>query len=245
MDKVIYTAMNGASNVLEQQATASNNLANSSSTGFRAQLNTFRSVPVVGDGLATRTYSVASTPGADMTAGALQQTGRNLDIAINGDGWLAVQAHDGTEAYTRAGDLKINENGLLQTQSGYNVLCDTGPITIEPQSTITIASDGTVSSISFNGKPNNTNIVGHLKLVNPPPNTLVRGDDSLFRQADGADADADVNVTVTSGMLESSNVNPIKSMVEIISLSNRFALNMKMLTTVESNESKATSLITL
>ena len=245
MDKVIYTAMNGASNALEQQANASNNLANASTTGFKAQLNTFRSVPIVGDGLATRTLSVASTPGSDMTNGALQQTGRNLDIAINGDGWLAVQAPDGTESYTRSGDLKINENGVLQTQSGHNVLGDTGPITVEPQSTVTIASDGTVSTVSLDGTPNNTNIVGRLKLVNPPPNTLVRGDDGLFRQADGADADADVNVTVTPGMLESSNVNPIQSMVEMINLSRQFELHMKMLTTVESNETKATSIMTL
>lgn len=245
MDKVIYTAMNGASNALEQQANAANNLANASTTGFKAQFNTFRSVPIVGDGLATRTLSVSSTPGSDMTNGALQQTGRNLDIAINGDGWLAVQAPDGTESYTRSGDLKINENGVLQTQSGHNVLGDTGPITVEPQSTVTIASDGTVSTVSLNGTPNNTNIVGRLKLVNPPPNTLVRGDDGLFRQADGVDADADANVTVTPGMLESSNVNPIESMVQMINLSRQFELHMKMLTTVESNETKATSIMTL
>jgi flagellar basal-body rod protein FlgF len=230
---------------LEQQANAANNLANASTTGFKAQFNTFRSVPIVGDGLATRTLSVSSTPGSDMTNGALQQTGRNLDIAINGDGWLAVQAPDGTESYTRSGDLKINENGVLQTQSGHNVLGDTGPITVEPQSTVTIASDGMVSTVSLNGTPNNTNIVGRLKLVNPPPNTLVRGDDGLFRQADGVDADADVNVTVTPGMLESSNVNPIESMVQMINLSRQFELHMKMLTTVESNETKATSIMTL
>jgi flagellar basal-body rod protein FlgF len=160
MDKIIYTAMGGASHTLEQQANASNNLANASTTGFKAQLNTFRAVPLVGEGMATRTYVVDSTAGTDFTGGAMQQTGRSLDIAINGDGWLAVQAADGTESYTRAGDLKINENGLLQTQSGHNVLGDTGPITIQPQTNITIASDGTVSSISLNGTPNAVETVG-------------------------------------------------------------------------------------
>jgi flagellar basal-body rod protein FlgF len=245
MDKIIYTAMGGASHTLEQQANASNNLANASTTGFKAQLNTFRAVPLVGDGMATRTYVVDSTAGTDFTGGSMQQTGRNLDVAINGDGWLAVQAADGTESYTRAGDLKINENGVLQTQSGHNVLGDTGPITIQPQTNVTIASDGTVSSISLDGTPNAVETVGRLKLVNPPPNSLVRGDDGLFRQVDGTDADADVNVRLTPGMLESSNVNPIESMVSMINLSRQFELHMKMLSTVESNETKATSIMTL
>ncbi|RXZ32841.1 flagellar basal-body rod protein FlgF [Oxalobacteraceae bacterium CAVE-383] len=245
MDKVIYTAMGGASHTMEQQANVSNNLANASTTAFKAQLNTFRAVPLVGDGLATRTYVVDSTIGNDFTNGGLQQTGRALDIAVNGDGWLAVQAPDGTEAYTRAGDLKINENGVLQTQNGLNVLGDTGPITFEPQTSPTIASDGTVSTISLNGTPNAVNIVGRLKLVNPPPGTLVRGDDGLFRQGDGADADADANVTVSPGMLESSNVNPIEAMVEMINLSRQFDLHTKMLSMVESNETKATSIMTL
>jgi flagellar basal-body rod protein FlgF len=245
MDKIIYTAMGGASHTLEQQANASNNLANASTTGFKAQLNTFRAVPLVGDGMATRTYVVDSTAGTDFTGGAMQQTGRSLDVAINGDGWLAVQAADGTESYTRAGDLKINENGVLQTQSGHNVLGDTGPITIQPQTNVTIASDGTVSSISLNGTPNAVETVGRLKLVNPPPNSLVRGDDGLFRQIDGTDADADANVRLTPGMLEASNVNPIESMVSMINLSRQFELHMKMLSTVESNETKATSIMTL
>jgi flagellar basal-body rod protein FlgF len=245
MDKIIYTAMGGASHTLEQQANASNNLANASTTGFKAQLNTFRAVPLVGEGMATRTYVVDSTAGTDFTGGAMQQTGRSLDVAINGDGWLAVQAADGTESYTRAGDLKINENGLLQTQSGHNVLGDTGPITIQPQTNITIASDGTVSSISLNGTPNAVETVGRLKMVNPPANSLVRGDDGLFRQVDGTDADADANVRLTPGMLEASNVNPIESMVSMINLSRQFELHMKMLSTVESNETKATSIMTL
>jgi flagellar basal-body rod protein FlgF len=245
MDKVIYTAMSGASHTLERQATEASNLANTSTTGFRAQLNTFRAVPIVGEGMATRTFVVDSTAGSDFTGGALQQTGRNLDIAVKGDGWIAVQAADGTEAYTRAGDLKINENGLLQTQSGRNVLGDTGPITIPPQSNITIAGDGTVSSVPEDGVPNAVEIVGRLKLVNPPTNTLVRGDDGLFRQTDGTDADADVNVSVAPGMLEASNVNPIDSMVNMINLSRQFDLHTKMMTTVESNETKATSILTL
>jgi flagellar basal-body rod protein FlgF len=245
MDKIIYTAMSGASRTMEEQANVASNLANASTTGFRAQLNTFRSVPIVGGGMPTRTFVVDSTSGSDFTGGALQQTGRPLDVAVNGGGWLAVQAADGTESYTRAGDLKINENGLLQTQSGHNVLGDTGPITIPPQSTITIANDGTVSSVSQNGVPNAVEIVGRLKLVNPPNNALVRGDDGLFRQADGADAAADVNVTLAPGMLESSNVNPIESMVSMINLARQFDLHMKVLTTVESDETKATGILTL
>ncbi|HEY4074636.1 MAG TPA: flagellar basal-body rod protein FlgF [Herbaspirillum sp.] len=245
MDKLIYTAMTGATHTLSQQANAASNLANASTTGFRAQLDTFRAVPVVGDGLATRTFVVDSTSGTDFTAGSMQQTGRPLDVAVQGRGWLAVQAADGTEAYTRAGDLKIDENGILQTQSGQSLLGDTGPITIPPQSTVSIASDGTVSTIATDGVPNAVNIVGRLKLVNPDDVNLMHGDDGLYRQKDGTNADADVNVTLAPGFLESSNVNPVESMVSMINLSRQFDLHMKMLTTVDGDENKATSILSL
>ena len=245
MDKLIYTALSGAKHTLEQQANVTNNLANVSTTGFRAQLNTFRSVPIVGEGLATRTFVVDSTMGTDFTPGPLQQTGRSLDVAVQGKGWLAVEAADGTESYTRAGNLKVNENGILQTQGGLNVIGDGGPISIPPDNNIAIAKDGTVSSIPNTGAANSVNVLGRLKLVNPDESAMTRGDDGLYRMSDGTDAEADANVMLAPGMLEGSNVNPVEAMVNMINLGRQFELHMKAISTAESDANKATSILAL
>ena len=166
MDRLIYTAMSGAKHIMEQQATTSNNLANAATTGFRSQLDAFRAVPVLGEGLPTRAFVVDATGGNDFRPGAIQETGRSLDVALQGSGWLAVEMPDGTEAYTRHGSLKLSEAGVLQTQSGLNVLGDGGPISIPPDVSVTISKDGTVSAIPTSGK-STTNVLGRLKLVNP------------------------------------------------------------------------------
>ncbi len=245
MDRVIYTAMSGAKHTLEQQANASNNLANATTTGFREQLNTFRAVPVVGEGLATRTFVVDSTAGTNFNAGPIQDTGRALDVAVQGPGWLAVQTTDGSEAYTRNGSFKLSENGILQTQTGLNVVGDGGPISIPPDVTIAIASDGTVSSIPTTGTPNAVNILGRLKLVNPDEKALKRGDDGLFRMTAGAQAPPDANVRLVGGALEGSNVNVVESMVSMINLARQFDLNMKVVTTAQSDSDKANQILSL
>ncbi len=243
MDRLIYTAMTGAKHVMEQQATTANNLANATTTGFRAQLDAFRAVPVVGPGLATRTFVVDSTIGADYSQGALQQTGRALDVAIQGKGWLAVEMPDGSEAYTRHGSLKVNENGVLQTQSGNNVAGESGPITIPPDVSITIAKDGTVSSVSNATKPGDSTVIGRIKLVNPPEDTLVRGDDALFRVKGSVAAEADANVTLVGAALEGSNVNVVDAMVTMISLSRQFEMHMSLLKNAEGNATKAAQIL--
>ena len=156
MDRLIYTAMTGAKHILEQQATTAHNLANATTTGFKAQVDSFRAVPILGDGMPTRAFVVDATVGTDYRSGALQQTGRDLDIAVRGEGWIAVQRIDGSEGYTRNGDLKINENGQLQTATGLNVMGEGGPISIPPDATITIAKDGTVSTVSRLATPSQT-----------------------------------------------------------------------------------------
>jgi flagellar basal-body rod protein FlgF len=244
MDRLIYTAMTGAKHVMEQQANTSQNLANVGTTGFRAQLNSFRAVPVISEGLPTRAFVVDSTVGSDFSVGTIQQTGRNLDVALQGKGWLAVQLDNGTEAYTRNGSLKLSENGVLQTQTGLSIQGEGGPISIPPNVTVTIAKDGTVSSIDTTGKAS-SNILGKLKLVNPPEDTLVRGDDGLFRVKNGDQADADPNVTVVGGSLEGSNVNVVDSMVNMISLARQFEMNMSLLKNAESNAAKAGELLAL
>jgi flagellar basal-body rod protein FlgF len=245
MDRLIYTALSGAKHILEQQANTSHNLANATTTGFRAQLDSFRAVPVIGDGLPTRAFVVDSTVGTDFTPGALQQTGRDLDVAIQGKGWIAVETADGTEAYTRHGNLKLSENGLLQTQSGQNVLGDGGPISVPPDVTVSIGKDGTVSAIATGTKPGAATVLGRIKLVNPPEETIVRGDDGLFRLKSGDPADADGNVTVVGGALESSNVNVVDAMVNMISLARQFEMHMNLLKNAESNATKAAQLLAL
>lgn len=245
MDRLIYTAMTGAKHILEQQATTSHNLANATTTGFRAQLDSFRAVPVVGEGLPTRTFVVDATVGYDFRAGSIQQTGRDLDVAVQGDGWIAVERPDGSEAYTRHGSLRLNENGVLQTQSGLNVMGDGGPITIPPDVAVSIAKDGTVSTIDQTSTPPVVTALARIKLVNPPSETLVRGGDGLFSVNDGNPADADANVALLGGALEGSNVNVVDSMVNMISLARQFEMHMNILKNAESNEAKANEFLSL
>ena len=245
MDRLIYTAMTGASHVLEQQATVSENLANASTPGFRAALNTFRAVPLVGEGLPTRTFVVDSTAGADFSSGTLQQTGRALDVAVQGQGWIAVQGADGKEAYTRNGSFQITSNGVVQTRSGMNVVGDAGPISIPPDTQISIAKDGTISTVPSGGSATSVVVVGRLKLVNPPANQLTRGGDGLFRLNDGSTATADATTQVVSGNLEGSNVNTVEAMVNMISLARKFDMQMKMLQSADANAQHATSIMSL
>ena len=241
MDRLIYTAMTGAKQLLEQQASNAHNLANVSTTGFRAQLDAFRAVPILGEGLPTRAFVVDATTGVDFRPGPIEQTGRDLDVAVEGSGWIAVEAADGSEAYTRNGSLKVSENGVLQTQSGLNVLGDGGTIGIPPDVTVAIAKDGTVSSIPTTGRAA-VNVLGRIKLVDPAEDNLVRGNDGLFRTGDGTPADADANVTLTGGALEGSNVNVVEAMVNMIDLARQFDVQMKLLQNAESNDTKATQI---
>lgn len=245
MDRIIYTAMTGAKNVLDRQATTSHNLANAATTGFRAQLDSARAVQVLNTILPTRAFVADSTVGTDFTTGPIQQTNRDLDVAVQGQGWISVQLADGSEAFTRNGSLKTNENGVLQTASGANVLGENGPITIPPGVTVTIAKDGTVAATEEGFKPGATNVLGRIKLVNPPEANIVRGDDGLFRLKNGAIAEADAGVALMSGALEGSNVSAVNAMVDMISLARQFELQMSMLKNVESNDTKAAQLLSL
>ncbi|MES2755884.1 MAG: flagellar basal-body rod protein FlgF [Pseudomonadota bacterium] len=245
MDRLIYTAASGAKHILEQQATTAHNLANVTTTGFRAQIDTFRAAQVESEGLPTRAFVVNSTAGANFASGALQMTGRDLDVALKGKGWLAVQMPDGTEAYTRNGALQTNANGVLQSAGGYNIAGDGGPITVPPEVTVTIGGDGTVSTLAAGATPGASAVLGRLKLVNPPEQDLVRGDDGLFRLRDGAAAPADPQVTVAGGALEGSNVSPVDMMVNMIALARSFDTQMSLMKNAENNAAKATQILAL
>jgi flagellar basal-body rod protein FlgF len=237
--------MTGASHILQQQAAVGQNLSNVDTPGYRAAINAFRAVPLVGNGLPTRTFVVDSTAGADFSPGGMQPTGRSLDIAVHGKGWIAVQLENGGEAYTRNGSFKVTPEGILQTRSGLNVIGETGLITIPPNTEVTIAKDGTISTVPSGQTPTQVVVVGRIKLVNPAENQMVRGDDGLFRTKDGKPAIADAGVSVVSGNLESSNVKTVEAMVNMIVLARQFDMQMKMLQSADNNAKQASQLLSM
>ncbi len=245
MDRLIYTAMSGASHTMLQQTTVGQNLSNVNTPGYRAAVNAFRAVPLVGEGLPTRTFVVDSTAGADFSQGSMQPTGRNLDMAVQGKGWIAVQLENGSEAYTRNGSFQISPAGILQTRNGLNVAGDVGFITIPPNTEVTVAKDGTISTVPSGQPPNQVVVVGRIKLVNPPEAQMVRGDDGLFRTRDGKPVEADIGVKVASGNLENSNVNVVEAMGNMISLARQFDMQMKMLHSADENARQASQLLNM
>jgi flagellar basal-body rod protein FlgF len=243
MDRFLYIAMTGAKETLRAQTSNNHNLANASTTGFRANLDVFQSRAVAGSGYASRVYATDATTGWDQTQGGLLATGRDLDVGIQGDGWIAVQGPDGREAYTRAGDLRVDPSGMLMNGAGHVVLGDGGPLSVPPNTSLMIGADGTVSIVPIGQGPETTALVGRIKLVNPPAETLVRGEDGLFRTADGTDAAPDANVRLASGVLEASNVNAANAMVKMIELSRQFDLQVKAMRTAEENAASSAQLL--
>ncbi|MET0519432.1 MAG: flagellar basal-body rod protein FlgF, partial [Burkholderiaceae bacterium] len=226
MDRMIYLSMAGAKASMQRQDVLANNLANVSTNGFRAELQAFRAVPIRGDGASTRAFSLETTIGYKDEPGAMQATGRNLDVAMQGKAWLAVQSLDGTEAYTRAGAMDVNADGLLVLRNGLPVLGDGGPITVPQNAELSVGSDGTVSAKTADAvRPA---VVGRIKLVTSEA-PLQRGDDGLFRATDGADLPVDTTATLQDGALEGSNVSPVESMVAMIAAGRQFEQQMKLL----------------
>ena len=238
MDRLIYLSMAGAKATMQRQDTLANNLANASTNGFRAEMQAFRAVPVRGDGASTRVYALESTIGHDTRPGPVQSTGRSLDVAMQGNAWLGVQGLDGTEAYTRAGSLQVNAEGQLVTPAGLPVLGDGGPISVGLNAAVEIAADGSITSTTGNGRPQQ---VGRLKLVTPEAQ-LTRGTDGLFRAADG-ELPADPSARVQTSALEGSNVSAIETMVAMIAAARQFEQQMKMLQGAEQREQGAAKLL--
>jgi flagellar basal-body rod protein FlgF len=239
VDRMIYLSMAGAKASMQRQDTLANNLANVSTTGFRAELQAFRAVPVEGSGASTRVFTLETTTGHDDSPGPVTATGRNLDVAVRGNSWLAVQALDGTEGYTRAGSLDLSADGTLVTRSGLQVLGDGGPIQLPPNSEPSIATDGSINARQPNGS---NSVVGKLKLVTPEAK-LVRGDDGLFRAAGGDPLEADATARVQDGALEGSNVSPVENMVAMIAAARQFEAQMKMMQAAEADEKAAAQLL--
>lgn len=243
MDKLLYVAMSGAKETLRAQAANSHNLANANTTGFKADLSAFQSRAVTGPGYASRVYATDASVGWDSSAGSQLTTGNPFDVAVQGQGFIAVQDSQGNEAYTRNGDLHVNPNGQLLTSTGLQVLGDDGPVSVPPFSSASVAPDGTISVVPLGQTPQTISNVGRIKLVNPPRDTVSRSADGLFRTRGGQPAQADATTTLASGVLESSNVDLASSMVNMIELARNFDLQIKALHAAEDTGSASAKLL--
>lgn len=239
MDRLIYVAMTGAKQLMQAQSLVANNLANVGTNGFRADLARFSAQPVDGPGYASRVNTVASGLGFDSSQGTMQETGNTLDVAIEGAGYIAVQAADGSEAYTRGGTLNVNALGLLETQRGEIVLGDNGPISIPPYTDITLAHDGTIAIVPQGQGAETLAQVGRIKLVNPDPALLEKRPDGLIRMTGDATAEADASVRLASGFIESSNVNVASALVDMIEYARQFEVAVRMMRVADDNEARA------
>jgi flagellar basal-body rod protein FlgF len=235
--------MSGAKQAMMAQAVNSHNLANANTTGFKADLSQFRSMPVYGPGHPAHVYAMAERPGIDFEKGTIQQTGRELDVAIKGEGWIAVQTEDGSEAYTRAGDLRITPTGLLTTGTGLLVLGGGGAVSLPEAEKIEIGSDGTISIIPLGDSAATLSVIDRIKLVNPELEDITKGKDGLFRLKNGSEAEASAGVRLLSGAVEGSNVSVVSSMVSMIELARNFELQVKMMKTVSDNEASSAQLM--
>jgi len=243
MDKVLYTAMSGAKQTVLAQTANSNNLANISTPGFRADYAQFRSMPVYGPGLPTRVFAMTERSGTDHSVGSVNATGNSTDVAINGDGWIAVQAADGSEAYTRAGNMRLTTEGLLVTGGGHPVMGEGGAITMPPVNRLEIGEDGTLSVKPLGEEANELNVVDRIKLVNPPKGQMFKGEDGLMHVKGGEEVEVDANVKIVSGMLESSNVNIASALINMIDLSRQFETQIKVMQEAEQNADAARELL--
>ena len=243
MNKSLYVAMTGAQELLNAQAVNNFNLANANTVGFKAELSAFRSQATLGSGYASRVYATANTNGWNSASGSMISTGRPLDVAVQGQGFIAVQAPNGQEAYTRNGDLHVEASGMLVTSTGRLVLGDSGPISVPPSASVRIGADGTVSVVPLGQSPDTLATVGRIKLVNPPVSSLTRQPDELFVMANGGTAPADATVRLASGVLESSNVDVANAMVNMIDLARSFELQVKVMKADQGNSAASSQLL--
>ncbi|MDZ4262511.1 MAG: flagellar basal-body rod protein FlgF [Pseudomonadota bacterium] len=230
MDKVLYLASSAGKEIMFAQTQNANNLANANTIGFKEDLAYAKSLPVYGPGLDSRVYTITEGKSSDVTSGSLMTTGRELDVAINGKGWFAVQGLDGTEGYTRAGDLRVTPSGMLTTAAGHPVFGNSGaPITIPPYEKLEVGTDGTISIRPIGQAPATLAVVDRIKMVQPDETKISKSEDGLFRMSDGTTAVADARVSMVSGVLETSNVNVVSSMVSMMELAKKFEMQIKVM----------------
>ncbi|MDH5517323.1 MAG: flagellar basal-body rod protein FlgF [Gammaproteobacteria bacterium] len=244
MDRLLYISMSGASQNLRAQQTIAHNLANVSTTGFQADLDAYKSLAVKGSGsFDSRVYNQHYRAGIDFKSGSMLSTGRELDAAIQGEGLFAVQAPNGTEAYTRAGDFRVDPSGFLTTGTGLQVLGEGGPISIPPYQKLDIGSDGSISIIARGQTSEAVTVVDRIKMVKPPLSQLVKGNDGLLRLQGQDIAEADASIRLVSGTLEASNVNAVSELVSMLNNTRQFEIQVKMMKVAEETDESSTKLM--
>ena len=216
MDKLIYTAASGLKSHMSAQAAIANNMANASTIGFRAERINFDSLMLQGPGFDSRLPSSEEVHDFDRNPGTIMSTGRNLDVAMTGDQFMAVQAGDGSEAYTRRGDLQVSASGVLETGDGFPVMGSGGPITVPPASSISIANDGTISIVAAGDATQTPQVLDRIKLASPAGSQTVKGLDNLIHVKGGGTLPQDMDAKCQSGALEQSNVNMTQALVDMI-----------------------------
>lgn len=232
MDRLIYTALSGASHTLMEQQISANNLANVNTGGFRSDIALSQSEQVQGRGFSTRFMSAENQSGINDSAGIPEKTDRSLDVAIQGKGYIAVQDAAGNEVYTRNGNIQQDDQGQL-TVNGYLVLGDNGPIVLPPNAIASFGSDGTLSVTPDDGDVKGTMDVDRLKLVDIPLNNLAKNPEGMLVTANGVPASVDEDIKVSGGYLESSNVSAVSEMMASISLNRQFESQIKMMKAAE------------
>ncbi|MCC7123196.1 MAG: flagellar basal-body rod protein FlgF [Gammaproteobacteria bacterium] len=246
MDRMIFLAMTAARQTMNGQAQAANNLANANTTGFKADFDAYRAMPLFGDGHPARVFAMAERPGVDFSTGTIEVTGNDLDVALTGEGFIAVQAPDGSEAYTRAGEFKIDAAGQLLTMDGLPVLGNGGPIALPPSQAVVIGTDGTLSTRPIGQEANTLAQIDRLRLVRPLDlMQVVKGADGLFRHKDGAPMPIDASVTVTQGALERSNVNPVGEMITMIENARQYEMAVKAMDTAQTLDAEGARVLRL
>ena len=245
MDRMIYLAMSAAKQMLNAQALATHNLANVHTTGFKADFEAIRAMPLYGPGHASRVFGMTERPGTNFALGSVETTSNELDVAVNGDGFIAVLAPDGTEVYTRAGDLRLTVNGQLQTAAGQPVLGNGGPIALPQSEAIVIGVDGTISVRPLGQEANTLAQVDRIKLVKPDLDQMVKSADGHFRLADGATAPPDGSVRLIKGAIEQSNVNAVQQMINIITNARQYEMAVKAMNNAQQMDAAGARLLNL
>jgi flagellar basal-body rod protein FlgF len=245
MDRLVYTAYSGLRGRMAAQAAIANNMANASTIGFRADKFNFEQLALKGKGHDSRALTAEEVVDADRRSGAVVSTGRDLDIAIEGNAWLAVQAADGEEAYTRRGDLTIAPSGVLQTGDGFPVIGGSGPITIPPADKVTIGPDGSVLIVPPGGEIDKPQILDRLKLADPKGSETLKGMDNLLRVKGGGALPANLDAKVASGSLEQSNVNITETLIQMIENQRSYEVQAKLLASAKDMDDGGASLMRL
>lgn len=245
MDRLVYTSLSGLRGAMARQTATANNLANANTAGFRAEIAEVRSLWIEGTGAAARAPSSEEVLAADMRSGATTDTGRDLDIALRGEAMLAVQAPEGDEAYTRRGDLQRADSGLLTTGDGHPVIGKQGPVTLPPADSLKIGEDGQIWIVPPGGDPARPQLIDQLKLTSPAGSRIVKGLDGLFRVEGGGALPLDQAARLKSGTIEGSNVDPTKSLVDMIEASRAWDNQLKLIGAARDIDTSATELMRL